>query len=679
MNEVNLKNIFNEVQNETLRKVNKRINSVKDLICYSEDGLDKFLEILDIILIDKSKEIPSNVNLLVKMTIKSLNDDVNSHFFLQRIYEHLEKLLNCKISRARKKVLNLLNFFSLGDKNLSQISENLFDKDKRVRKECIKLLKNYQNKKINNSTTIAKIFKDLLKHDPNSEVRKEALKSLEITKENFSALITRSADIVPSVRKYFYENIIQYIIFRELTQEQRIFLLKVSFSDRIMVYKRIFIKKIREEYSNDVISIIKHFYDEMILEELKELMTEFFDEIELQFNEEFLKSLDFYSSFLIKEYLNFLDNKFGRDALELPPLVLFLEFFYKKSKECLNDKELIPLVRNLFKILSFFEVNDFESYKIIQTIIYNLVGKNFVEEVIDDIFLLPNISTDINFLGSLVKKNENNEKILSLCRSIFKNISFSELHNAILQEIIIKFNDRKEYYEILFYARLKEEKEEYLVYLFNDIQNTFIFLTDLYLSETFKERISKILIDFLENELPNGNINAVKSICKINLKERSSLFLEKLFVLFYSEKNEEVTQFLWVYFYDYFKENPEILIKNFCKMLEYVPLNKHRIFIDQVFYWLPEENLDSLTYHILIFIHKKIGVNLRTLTNTLNLINITGKNINLLKKIQYLIDLISKRKINLNILQSKITKFIDDIEIEEYLVKEVKNDLEIFY
>ncbi|RVD92891.1 chromosome condensation condensin complex [Tubulinosema ratisbonensis] len=174
------------------------------------------------------------------------------------------------------------------------------------------------------------MLKELLKHDPNSEVRKEALRVLEIKKENIPALISRSADIVPSVRKYFYENVLQFITVKSLEKEHKVFLLKASFTDRSSCFKNLFIKKIREEYSNNCILIINDFYDEIILEEIKELLCNFYDELELRFDEEFLKSMDFYSSFLVKEYLCFLENKFGRDTLDLPPLKLFLEFLYKK-------------------------------------------------------------------------------------------------------------------------------------------------------------------------------------------------------------------------------------------------------------------------------------------------------------------------------------------------------------
>ncbi|KCZ79269.1 hypothetical protein H312_03349 [Anncaliia algerae PRA339] len=679
MLKTNLREIFNESQTLPLRKAISKAKEAKDYICSNDEGLQSFIEIINIILLDKNKEISSNVYSLVKSIIKSFNEDVGGHFFSKKICEHLIETLNCKFKKVRRKTMILLSLFTFENKILSKISESLFDKDKSVRRECIKLLSSYQNEKIAGKSVIKHLIKDLAKHDPNFEVRKEALKTLEIIKDNYSTLISRSADVNISIRKYFFDRVFDSLDLKLFSSEEKYFILKVVYSERGFDTKIQFIKKIKDAYSNDHILFVEDFYDKSVEEELKECLKHLFSEIELVIEEGFIKNLNFHSAFVFYEHLKYINERLGRDAIELPPLNDFLEFVYKKSKEALVNKEMIPFLRYLLKILSFFEILNYENYKIIQAMIYNLLGKNFLEEIVDDIFILPNISTDLNFLGSLIKKNEENDKILILCRSIFKNVSFSELHHAILNEILFKFKNKQQFYEVLFYAILKEQNEEFLNHLLFNLSDTFVFLTDLYLNETFMSRIKDKLFPFLENELNSARMDVIKSLCKILLKERSTFNLNNLLTLFYAEKNEESTQFLSVFFYEFFNENNDILINNFCTFLKSIPINKHRIFIDQTLYWLNSSNTDLFTYNILLFIYKNIGVNLRTLLKLLNLISFEGNNITLLKKIRYISQLLHKRNIDLKVLEAKINSFTNEEEIEDYVIKQVKDDLDITY
>ncbi|KCZ76788.1 hypothetical protein H311_02211, partial [Anncaliia algerae PRA109] len=57
MLKANLREIFNEAQTLPLRKAISKAKEVKDYICSNDEGLQSFIEIINIILLNKNKEI----------------------------------------------------------------------------------------------------------------------------------------------------------------------------------------------------------------------------------------------------------------------------------------------------------------------------------------------------------------------------------------------------------------------------------------------------------------------------------------------------------------------------------------------------------------------------------------------------------------------------------------------
>lgn len=678
-----IRTIFNEIQTCGGHKYNENIKTITRIL-ENSDSFEEFRKVIAIVLISSKQEIPKGIYSFLKRIIYEHKISNRCMDFIQQLYSFLLSVISCRNKKVRKNAISLLQLFEINDGDLTRLSEKLFDKDKGVRRECVKLLKRYRNTLLNPNIAIQSLFKDLIRHDSSHDVRREALRSVDVDLTTYSCIISKCEDPSESVRKVFYYEKLALIDLRKASRDKRILLLKKSFAERDFNAKEIFQKKCMIDYStSEVNQLVFDFYETETLSYLTELLKYYFSSCKLHFNSEYLESISLPSSYLLLEHLKFMEEEFGREHLEMMSLELFLEYLYRICCESIHNHDKIPIAKNLFQILRFYEIFESHVQNTIKRMAYKMLGKSFVEQIVEEIIIIPCISSDYMFLGTLIKKNICNENVLFLCKSIMKNIRpFSDLHDAIVVEVLSRYKNaassRKLIFDILFFYYLERPSEEHLQILIENILETFPLVVDLYLGDPMNENLKKHIVEHLAR---NGPINeeTLIPVTKVMLIRGSDLFLEEVVELYYQTKNDEIRQYLTVFFYEYFGKFTDILISKFCKILSHIK-SGHRLWVDQSIYWLlnaKHSNVAEFVYRICVFIYKT-GEHVKILLTTFDSFVLDGSDPVLIKKIIYCCTLLLKKGIDVSSLIGKAMIVDNGEPIEKDKLDHVKNDIELY-
>lgn len=449
-----LQQVFNQIQTCTPRIYSENISKAVDLIVVDTS----FLTILHTIFACRKNTVPPRVALFLKRVFEELQSsrlDV-----LEGILRYTLPFTSCKNIKFRRHVLKIIHMilvikrFDLPIDILQCLSERLFDKDSGVRKEALKIWLLFQDENLNDTLKIHGVLKDVLRYDQIYEIRKMALLEITISPSTINCVIERCVDMNIHVRKIFWIACFPKLFLKDLPDYQRIYLMKSAAVEREFDAKSIFIQYIShlgiEEFAENFYCTEPAF-DEFI-EAL--LINGDYDFTLTKFTRSYI--------YLLNIFYKFKEDKYGRDCLLLMSLVEFLDIIYYRSmdleaqiKEYNPDgiefqngtdqfadeiKNDISVITGMFKIFSFYDIFTEETRKSILKIINLLLTKCIVREIVEEAIILCKRICPQNltgFLGSIIKNTKGTRLCFALCECIMKHLLFSDMHEAIFQEIAL--------------------------------------------------------------------------------------------------------------------------------------------------------------------------------------------------------------------------------------------------
>lgn len=730
----NLKFIMNEIQTCDADKFAK---NVKEVIKNIEKD-NSFLQIINTILVYQNNTIPSKIVLFLKKIFEELFE--HKQEILNAIILYIADKLNCKIAKIRIHSLSLINMILKHYKTPNQtifdiiqlVNEKLFDKDTSVRKEAMKICINYQNLLLHENLSVQTTLKDAIRFDSASEIRKIGLLGLEINESTLNCILEKAMDINLSVRNVFWSFIFPKINLFELETCKIIYLLKLAFTEREINLKTLFLNRFVDYgflnaidliYTEDTVLIDKIINFYIISDGRYDLRAMFLDNKNFPFNDNYFNTtfdylLNFKPSFL--HFLNLFfvlteENK-GRDNLCLIPIECFLLTLYKKCEELeevlINDEQEFnnckKSIQKLFKLLIFYDIFTESDKKMILSLISNLILKSHVVEVVEECIILSKRVCDnnlVNFLGSIIKKTKNTPICFLVCEFIFKYFpennfyNIGEMKNAIISEIaMLNLSQCANlfYWYLVSNNENKNIEQLYLGFLpnFKILQGVVdLIILGSIKEHTIVEEIFKTQINLFYSDVSNSTTveNIIPLICKLMLAKKINEieYIKFMLVDFYITKAENIQQYLSLFFFEFFRLNPEFLIDSFCQVLGLIEINQ-KTFIDQSIYWLQlqseinmKNNLQDLFFKITLFylnnydnlnnkkyyyqtlelIQKYSNINSNIFINSLNN-----------KKIIYLLSCIIKKKPkeNFNLILTKIMEIDDGSPMEGGVFEELK-------
>lgn len=674
---VQLQQIFNEIQTCDSRAYTENLATTLQII--STDS--SFLTILHSILACKRNTCPGRVSLFLERIFEELKNRRPDIF--KRLFQYLLEFTNSKNGRTRKHSLRLVSMLldlekhELSMEILQSISERLFDKEASVRKEALKICLIYQESSLNDSLKIQGVLKDVLRYDQVHEIRKICLLQIGICPSTINCVIERCIDLNVNVRKIFWMNCFKKISIEDIPISQRIFLMKSAFNEREFDAKNIFLQFARE-FGLD--RFVRHFFcSENVYDEVIESLINSDDEYALTtFTPSFVHFLNI--------YYRFKENMDGRDSLNLMGLEEFLNILRSRCTSLeeninSNDNDIVDEIRTisgLFKLLSFYDIFNDSDRKSVLSIINHLLTKCSIKEVVEESVVLCGkiCSKDIvTFLGSIIKRIRGTKLCFVVCECIMKHLPFTEMHEAIFQEIVV--TNINEGLDILFWYLIakpsKATEEFYLSFLPN--KKILDGATDLVLLNIID--ISSIYEQILY-QASSFNENAVIPVTKLLLAKKigDHIFFKNLLLIFYSTETEYIQQYLSVFFNEYLYADSSPLTDIFCDVMQLITEN-HKIFVDQSLAWIGGSRTTN-GYQVLFFkICLFICNNYEEMKNRKFLFAALEKTMVLpswesilTKKIIYVISLILKKRPRENV-QALLTKLmeIDDgspLETQEF-------------
>jgi hypothetical protein len=681
------------------------LNETKMMILSgSEEVYDGFKKILDVLLLSSRKDFSSKILLFMKRLIEDLSVESPGREFLGNMFSHLLSSIDSKSRKVRKASIFLIrmvleseNFMSKDV--LTKISERLFDRDKEVRKEAIRILSDSQNQDLGPKMKVVHVFKDLIRFDPSPEVRREVLKVIQINEITRNCIIERCIDSDLAARKVFYLSIFDKLKLSEINKDRRIFLMEKAYLEREFDVEGLFVDKIFDEYDpkENLNQVVKMFYNGKNTKTLEQFLFSIFDRIEYECGD--LPELEV-SSFILRTYLSFKDQRFGRDSLNLPDLSLFVSHIYTMCSDSIgvsSDQldERMPIIKNLFATLRFYDFFTEESRKFIMSAIYKLLTKIGSETIIEECVILSKIACEdefATFMGSIISKTMKNnmmESCMMICKYIMKYMSETpgEIHSAIINEVVLDNMDsdlKRHGLEILFFYCLTEMKDDYLKIIIES--GNIEMCTDLYVNTGYT-MIRDPLCRLLDDKIVDESEEIIFPISKLLLFEdraENDKYLKYILTRYYVTEDDHVKQYCFVFFHEYFYKSSESLLRVFCEVLSSLESFK-AVFIDQSLYWIANSTRKMgsqiLFYNVCIYIIKRYdSIPINIFLNVLDRIEVMCLwDSNLTKKIIYCCGMIIK-KIDgrSNVINGIIGRLmgIDDNEpIDKDSIQEVRNDL----
>ncbi|ELA42814.1 uncharacterized protein VICG_00129 [Vittaforma corneae ATCC 50505] len=604
---IQLQTIFNEIQTCDSRRFSENMSTVLAIIPRDSS----FLRIIDSILVFPKSSLPPKVTYFVRRVFEELNETNKSIFNIILMY--LLGKTYCKSTKIRKNSLRLINAMlaiegdCCDDDLLAKIAEKLFDKEPSVRKEALKICIIFQNRHLSDSLTIQTTIKDIIRHDPSHDIRRVGFLGLELNESTLNCILERCVDSNMPIRKAFWMQYFPRIELEKLTCAQRIYLMKKGVNEREFNAKEIFLQKIRNYELDQFIEYFyceEHEYELCVEEYLKNSTEEY----------EMIKYTPSYLHFLTC-YYKIAEERNGRDALKLLPLDEFLQIFYVKCVELEKIAESVEdstkqfkILKYFLKILGFYDLFTDDSKKYVLSIVNHIIlACNFIPVVEECIVLLAKTCSDnlVKIAGGLIKKTRGRPICFSICEFVMKYLPFGEIHEAILNEIAIL--DIEQSTSLFFWYFVKNPnpniESQYLTLLPN--KKVVEGCADLALMGILD---TSRIEDCLLTQLSRFNQNCVVPVSKLLLGKKlcSSEFVKYLLLIYYSTEADYIQQYLSLFFFEYFRINPQSLISVFCEVLELISSN-HKVFVDQSLFWISNtENAmeyQSLYLSICIFIY----------------------------------------------------------------------------
>lgn len=523
--------------------------------------------------------------------------------------------LACLIIQTNRKI-------ALSSDVVQFISERLFDRDTGVRKEAVKICLLFQDFVLNNSLVMHNVLKDVLRYDQSPAIRKILLEGIKQTESTVNAIVERCIDTDISVRKSFWDVCFKQLDVRTLPHPQRIFLMKSSYSEREFDAKSTFTKFVTgfgiEEFA-ELFFCNEPVYDYYI------------DEL-LRMGDYSLGMTTFTSGYihLLGAFYRYVEERDGRDCLVLMELEELLQLIYTRSSELeakieslvavatpvddlVSDriseeyKEEIAVVVGLFNLLSFYDIFENGSKRIVLKIINSLLIKCSVKAIIEESVLLCKriCSVDlIPFIGSIIKKTKGTPVCFALCASVMRHLPFGDMHSAIIHEIAVP--NLAKSLDILFWYFVAKPSEEAGQFYLSFLPNWKVVegATDLVISGLMSV---EMIYDALHYQISAFNENVVIPLTKLLLagQVRDSLFYKNLLLMFYSTNTPRIQQHLFLFFTECFSSDASPLIDTFCDITELIT-NNHKIFVDQSLFWISNSKLPRgtqiLFYRISLYI-----------------------------------------------------------------------------
>ena len=363
MNSNELGLLFNDIQNCSTTKATQFIERALGMIEQS----DCFLDIINRILPCKKSAIPSKVADFLYKLFERLNAKESP--ILESIFLYIYQFTDSKSILARRNALQMLNqIVEITDKRyirkdvLEKIAERLFDKEKSVRKQSVKICMKFQKERLSGNMFVQHGLKDVLKFDSSAEIRRIVLNELEVSEITLNSILERAIDLDISIRKLFWNKIVFKIDIKALSHNKRVYILKRAFLERdfdatIHFYSLIsdytlddFMHHFycrEKEYATVIVNYLHNTSETFVLDRFEHIYVDF-----------------------MYHYYSHIEKSKGRDALDLMDLSNHLEILYQRAtEEELNDPDQISVVKNLFKILEFYDIFTVESKKYILSIL----------------------------------------------------------------------------------------------------------------------------------------------------------------------------------------------------------------------------------------------------------------------------------------------------------------------
>lgn len=604
-----LQEIFNDIQNCDSKTFSENIQSAMSII--PKDS--SLLRIFDILLMCQKNTVPTKVSYFVKRILEELfstNKDIFDTILL-----YLINKTSCKSTKVRKNSLKIINMMLLIDVSshneeiLSKVAERLFDKEQSVRKEALKICIPFQNYSLSDKITIQTTIKDIVRYDTSHEIRRIGFLGLDFCPATLNCILERCIDSNMNIRKAFWLQYFSRIDLKQLDYSQRIYLMKRGICEREFDAKQIFLERIREY---GLSQFVEDFYCED--KEYETCIYEYLNNC----NDtcEMVKYTPSYLHFMCC-YYKYVEDKKGKDYLNLLPLEEFLQIFYFKCTETesmiengtdqRNISDCFKILKYFLRILSLYDLFTSESKKYVFSIVNHLIVRSNFTEIVDECvsLLLKTCGDDLTKItGSLIKKTKGKPICFAICEAVMKYVEYGPIHDAIINEIVV-FNIELSL-DILFWYFLRNPNEniksQYLSFLPN--KKVVEGCADLVLKNILP--IEDIHECYLRN-LSKFNLSFVIPVCKLLLgrKIKSNEMVKYLLLIFYSTEEHQIQQYLSIFFFEYFRSDPSELIEIFCDVLELISSN-HRVFVDQTLFWI-SNNPDSskvqeLYFNISVFI-----------------------------------------------------------------------------
>lgn len=604
-----LQEIFNEVQDCDSKTFSENIQLAMSII--PKDN--SLLRIFDTLLMCQRNTVPTKVSYFIKRILEELIK-TNKNIF-DTILLYLVNKTSCKSTKVRKNALKIINIMlsidvsSPNEEVLAKVAERLFDKEQSVRKEALKISIPFQNYPLSDKITIQTTIKDIVRYDTSHEIRRIGFLGLDFCPSTFNCILERCIDSNVNIRKTFWLHYFSRIDLKQLEYSQRIYLMKRGICEREFDAKQIFLERIREYGLNQ---FVDDFYCEDKEYEvcINEYLNNCNDEYELS------SYTPSYLHFMCC-YYKYIEEKKGKDSLNLLPLEEFLQIFYFKCTEAENtiDKSTVQsnisdcfkVLKYFLRILSFYDLFTSESKKYVYSIVNHLIVKsNFTETVDDCVSLIVKTCTEdlTKIAGSLIKKTKGRPICFAICEAVVKYVEYGMIHDAIVNEIAIF--DIESSLDILFWYFIKNPNE--------NIKSQYLsFLPNKKVVEGCADLVLKGILDagdiedvFLRH-LSKFNVSFVIPMCKLLLgkKINSNEAVKYLLLIFYSTEEDQIQQYLSLFFFEYFRFNPDRLIEIFCEVLELISSN-HRVYVDQALFWIsntPDSiKIQQLYFNICVFI-----------------------------------------------------------------------------
>lgn len=708
--------IFNDMQNSDARVYSEFIREMTQILL-GGDILEDFCNVLNTVLVCKRVSIPQKISNFLRRMFEDLSEVPAGLQVVLSLLSYLLGLTESKITKVRKNSLFILKLIidiprtkvAITDAFLAKICERLFDREKSIRREALKVLSNYQDVQLNQKIKILNLFKDITRHDPSHEVRSLALHVISVEPSTYNCVIERCADVNASIRKLFYTRCLPSIDLLGLSLGRRVFLLEKSILEREFDGKGYFLDALFSTFKlpEDLKVLNASLYDRGSLKYLEIVLREVFERMGCESSFEYLLTDPSQeNTFLARVELAYIEETIGRDNLNLPELEAFVTVMYQSCSSILElegseRRDQIETMKNLFRIARFYDFFNETARKYILSTIYKLLAKNSVEEVVEEAIQMSALVCDKDidgFVGSVINKNmSSSQKVcLMVCKQVMKHIRpIGELHEAVINEIVIPNIGKEMSTEALgigFYYILDRQNEMIKQALVDNMRNDVGILhmcVDLAISFCESDLLASLL-DCIREMLSIKNEDVIIPASKLVLsrlyvpEDLENQFIEFAFQRYYNTEDDHLKQYCTVLFYELFISDSTPLIKAFCNVLGELT-HSHRIFIDQSMYWICNSahpnGSQELFYEICICLSNSGGrdQNRRLLFGVLEKIEIISCwDAALTKKILFCCSSITKRigsKFNLGEMIGRLMEIDDGEPISQKDLHDVKRDL----